>query len=560
MPNMIGSPIAERPPLLQEIVTQAEELQTIASRHDLDSIASRLKVEVLSLLEESELIVCLVGEFSAGKSSLLNMLLNEAVLPVGVRPTTAVAIELHQGSPSYAIRSGEGSRELTAEEFTAVARGHTPLGKGEILEVARDHVLLKQVRFVDTPGLEAFGGQIGLTYAYLPMAHVALVVLDAARGVSRTLIEFLRNAVLPAYYGKLVFALNKMDLISPAEQSAVFRQVTTVLKEVHGHQPHVITCSAEPFSPDVSALRKLIADEFLLQHWDIVRQQAEKRLSRLQEELIKTLEVNRNSLSLSDEQLQQAQGELARLVKASQRQLVWVTDYVRQRIATMCNTVPATVRHSIEAALQYWQAAPLQSRSTDLLVNWLAQDLNRLIIRLQTQMDEIADLLHTEMAKLQPLRLRISDTGELLPTLTPAHDRGEPLQWTNTTNDPVALLAESLDDVLQLKRILDRETSKNWLAWTGAIAMKCIDLLRKLYAELAADQTGPVINVLREVETDLVAQLQQQLNTVRDHFTEAVRQRYDERVNALQLALQSQTIDRDQKQREIDTDLQRLRK
>ena len=42
----------------------------------------------------------MIGEFNRGKSTLVNALLGEEVLPTGVLPLTAVATELAFGAPS----------------------------------------------------------------------------------------------------------------------------------------------------------------------------------------------------------------------------------------------------------------------------------------------------------------------------------------------------------------------------------------------------------------------------------------------------------------------------
>lgn len=49
---------------------------------------------LLEKVLETELVVPVIGAFSAGKSSLLNTLIGQNVLPVGIAPETELATEL----------------------------------------------------------------------------------------------------------------------------------------------------------------------------------------------------------------------------------------------------------------------------------------------------------------------------------------------------------------------------------------------------------------------------------------------------------------------------------
>lgn len=535
----------EQPPGVQEVTGKAEILRKIALRHGLDGFTDRLRLELLDLLEKHELNIGLIGEFSSGKTSLLNLLLNESISPTGIQPTTSAIVEFRHGPDGYMVHSGTETRELTPDQFVTLMTTSRPSRESGRFEVRRDHVLLEQLCLIDTPGIEAFDGLLELLLVYLPTIHVPLIVLDATRGVSRSLVDFLRDVLLPLDYAKFAVALNKMDLIPLAEQPAVIRQVTQVFRDMQGHDPLIIPCSADPDSPDVSALRAMIADELLPRHWEIVRQQAETRLSRMKAQLVEMLEIRRQALALSDEQRQQAEHELARQVSAAGRQLAWLSEYLQQRMATLRYSVPDAVRQIIESAIQYWQAQSSQNHRTELLLGRLGRDLNRLMSRLQAQTDEIAGLLQAEIETLQPLSFGFTAT-EASPT--PPH----------VAHDPMVLLSESLGDVLQLKRLFDQRTTKVWLSWTGAVVIKSLDLFRQLYDELSLSQKSPVLELLKEAETDLVDQIYTQIDSAKDRYIQAINRQYEERVAELQAIFQEQVGDRDQEREDIEADIQQL--
>ena len=73
-------------------------------------------------LAEAELIVPVVGAFSAGKSTLINSFLGDGPLPVGITPETALATELRHSASEYVegIRADGEAARFAAEEITAL--------------------------------------------------------------------------------------------------------------------------------------------------------------------------------------------------------------------------------------------------------------------------------------------------------------------------------------------------------------------------------------------------------------------------------------------------------
>ena len=63
-------------------------------------------------LAEHRFHVSVLGEFKHGKSTLLDALVGEALLPTGVVPVTAVPTEISFGPPGTTIVQADGSRRL----------------------------------------------------------------------------------------------------------------------------------------------------------------------------------------------------------------------------------------------------------------------------------------------------------------------------------------------------------------------------------------------------------------------------------------------------------------
>ena len=67
-----------------------------------DANLENSKIENLKKqITETELLVPVVGAFSAGKSSIINSFLRDDILPVGITPETALATELRASQSNY---------------------------------------------------------------------------------------------------------------------------------------------------------------------------------------------------------------------------------------------------------------------------------------------------------------------------------------------------------------------------------------------------------------------------------------------------------------------------
>ncbi len=155
--------------------------------------------QAMQNLDESFLLV-VVGEFNAGKSSFINALLGEAVLPEGVTPTTDRIYVLVHGEH---IDGRNAEPEATGDPF--VVRLCVPIA------------VLDGVALVDTPGTNAIVRQHQvLTEGFLPRADLLLFLTSADRPFTESERQFL---ALAARWGRtVIMVVNKADLLETPEQ------------------------------------------------------------------------------------------------------------------------------------------------------------------------------------------------------------------------------------------------------------------------------------------------------------------------------------------------------
>lgn len=94
-----------------EIQRMAENLAVWAQEHGRTNLADRAS-ELLSRLATEEFNLAVFGQFERGKSTLINALLGEEILPMGVVPLTSVVTVVRYGPTSAAEVTFKDGRRM----------------------------------------------------------------------------------------------------------------------------------------------------------------------------------------------------------------------------------------------------------------------------------------------------------------------------------------------------------------------------------------------------------------------------------------------------------------
>lgn len=226
---MIGRLLARRGILSkreQELrVREQELLQRLATA--LERFGSDVAAEDLRRFQEAReqltglFLLVVAGEFNSGKSSFINALLGERVLPEGVTPTTDRINVLRHGP------------EITEQ-----------LREAYLLERTHPAEVLREINIVDTPGTNAIiRRHEELTRDFVPRSDLVLFVTSADRPFTeseRTFLEQIRE-----WGKKIVFIVNKIDILPRIEErEEVIRFVGENAGALLGETPEIFAVSA----------------------------------------------------------------------------------------------------------------------------------------------------------------------------------------------------------------------------------------------------------------------------------------------------------------------------
>ncbi|HXW89612.1 MAG TPA: dynamin family protein [Terriglobales bacterium] len=190
--------------------------------------ASRIEQEARDLagrIAEGRFYVACIGQFKRGKSTLINALIGDPVLPVGFTPVTAVPTVVRFGELRRArIQGQDGSwQDVSVTDLDQyVSEGCNAENRKGVRGVevfVPSPLLAAGMCFVDTPGLgSVFTGNTAATQAFIPHIDAALVVIGAdppLAGEELALVEAVGHQVQ-----ELVLVLNKADRTTPEENAA----------------------------------------------------------------------------------------------------------------------------------------------------------------------------------------------------------------------------------------------------------------------------------------------------------------------------------------------------
>ena len=226
---MIGKLLARRGILSkreQEIrVREQELLQRLATA--LERFGSDVAAEDLRHFQEARdqlnglFLLVIAGEFNSGKSSFINALLGERVLPEGVTPTT---------DRINILRHGPAVSENLLEAY--------------LLERTHPAEVLREINIVDTPGTNAIiRRHEELTRDFVPRSDLVLFVTSADRPFTESERAFLEQ--IREWGKKIVFIVNKVDILARAEErEQVLRYVEENAAGLLGETPELFAVSA----------------------------------------------------------------------------------------------------------------------------------------------------------------------------------------------------------------------------------------------------------------------------------------------------------------------------
>jgi GTP-binding protein EngB required for normal cell division len=188
--------------------------------------------------------LAVLGQFKRGKSTLLNALSGESILPMGVLPLTAAPTLIQYGPhPKITVRFRNGrppeeftdpsTLELTSRLSRFVTEEGNPKnihGVSEVDVKLPSPLLREGVVLIDTPGIGSTHRHNTLaTLNFLQQCDAALFLVSADPPITEVELDFLKQ--VREKVPRLFFVLNKIDYLDEQERKQALSFYQKVLTE-----------------------------------------------------------------------------------------------------------------------------------------------------------------------------------------------------------------------------------------------------------------------------------------------------------------------------------------
>lgn len=194
------------------------------------ALIEKKSIEIKSLLEEKTLVkIPFIGDFSAGKSSLINALLNRpSLLPVDIQPMTAVSYEVYYDGSEHFIHQ-RGTSILSDGLLSDL--GNIDTKAGDIVKVYVDNTLIRTLQdrgiiLVDMPGLDSgIEAHNKAIHHYISEGTTFSILVDIEQGSLRSsTLSFLRE--IKQYGLAAQVFITKGDKKPESEKREVLKYIT----------------------------------------------------------------------------------------------------------------------------------------------------------------------------------------------------------------------------------------------------------------------------------------------------------------------------------------------
>lgn len=214
--------------------------------------------QLKNAVENMNLLVPVVGEFSAGKSSLLNKFIGKQSLSVGIAPETAVPAELYYSQTEYDEGVHSDGRTERISDLSSAAEKYVCVRRYINSQFLKD---IQPLVLVDMPGFDSpLDAHNKAIFNYLDKGchYIVITPVDAGT-VSNSMLRQIQNIL--SFNKKCTFFVSKTDLRSDEEVQQVKQELSIGFENITGESEKVYEVNQNDISLFNSFIQSLNPDE-----------------------------------------------------------------------------------------------------------------------------------------------------------------------------------------------------------------------------------------------------------------------------------------------------------
>ena len=288
---------------------------------------SLIEKNIQNLNKNLDLKIGFLGEFSSGKSTLINALLNQKILPSMDKPTSKSVIELI-AKDNLKVLEFYKLKDTQKEKISAIDFSIIALQKSDfsaMVHVPSSKFFQDGYMMIDTPGISSLDeSDKDITYGYLPFLDGAVICNHIQKGsLTQSIITFLLKEEIRPMINNILFVITNAHSKSSKSQvkikDEIISQLTTLnnkydlgLKSIDSKVIMVSALEAmegkKGFSLD--ELKNSFHKHFMSKKTLLQEQRKSKEIEKISRKLLETLLFKKESSKLDLSGLRDKESEL----------------------------------------------------------------------------------------------------------------------------------------------------------------------------------------------------------------------------------------------------------
>lgn len=404
--------------------------------------SSKLVQEVIERIQQASFSIAIVGEFKRGKSTLINALLGQEILPSDILPCSATLNRVTYGvQPRLQLVFHDGrEKEVGINQLSNYVTKLTPESE-EVAADIKEAIVYYPIRqdnvdIIDTPGLNDDASMTNVTLSVLPKVDAAVMVMMAPAVFSAYERDFLENKLMMNDLGRVIFVVNAIDRCSrPGDKERLLDNAVSRL------QKYIFERAAEKFGEDspeykeyvkkigkpkvfgISAEQALFAklegnesgvdesgfarfnsalEEFLTTGRGAVQLQVgANRAVASGKQILSTITIRENGLTMKqadfDAAYEKSLAEIADLRKQKKEEMELInkaTNNVRYNVKPLVNQLPDELKQAAERTIDEMEISKGEVKRTKVISERLGKAVSNSV---QNAGQRVADKIQTEI-------------------------------------------------------------------------------------------------------------------------------------------------------------------
>lgn len=224
--------------MVTDVTTGIAQLTEVCKSLSMDEKAQDL-ANASEKLRNHTFSVGIMGEFRRGKSTVINALLGEKIVPSDIVPCSATLNYVKWDSEKYAVinyKNGDSKRIPVTELDNYITK--ITKESEAVAETIEDSTVCypcpfcqNGVQIVDTPGLNDDERMTAISEKIIPTFDAIIMVMTPDSPFSQSEAEFVRNKLMTSDLGKLIFVLNKIDIVDEDEREKLISNIKDRIRE-----------------------------------------------------------------------------------------------------------------------------------------------------------------------------------------------------------------------------------------------------------------------------------------------------------------------------------------